>query len=203
MHDPEGPYKGRYDEEIVLSLSDWYHEQMPALIGKFLSYTNPTGAEPVPQSALLNESQNVTVKVEPGKTYMLRMVNMAAFAAQYIWFEEHEMQVIEVDGIYTEPMKAEMLYLTAAQRVSVLLTTKNATDKNYAFVGSMDQVGARAQHTGGRKLTVPAAGPLRPSASGAQSKRNGLARLRRQGSQAGCKGDGRIRSDGRLPAGAA
>ena len=180
MHDPEGPYKGKYDEEIVLSLSDWYHEQMPTLIRQFISYANPTGAEPVPQSALLNNSQNVSVKVEPGKTYMLRMVNMAAFAAQYVWFEEHEMQVIEVDGVYTEPMTADMLYLTAAQRVSVLLTTKNATDKNYAFMGSMDQVCPRGENTTRRRLglTVPVTGPLRPSPSGAQSKRDGLARLR-------------------------
>jgi len=140
VHDPEGPYKSQYDEEIVLSLSDWYHEQMPVLTKKFISYTNPTGAEPVPQSALINDSQNVTVNVEPGKTYMLRMVNMAAFAAQYIWFESHTFRVVEVDGIYTEPMEAEMLYLTAAQRVSVLLTTKNETSKNYAFMGSMDEV---------------------------------------------------------------
>ena len=198
MHDPEGPYKGKYDEEIVLSLSDWYHEQMPTLIRQFISYANPTGAEPVPQSALLNDSQNVSVKVEPGKTYMLRMVNMAAFAAQYVWFEEHEMQVIEVDGIYTEPMTADMLYLTAAQRVSVLLTTKNATDKNYAFMGSMDQVCPRGENTTRRRLelTVPAAGPLRPSPSGAQSQCDGLARLRRQGSQASSKRDSRIHSDG-------
>lgn len=113
---------------------------MPVLAKRFISYLNPTGAEPVPQSALMNDSQNITLAVKPGKTYMVRMVNMAAFAAQYVWFEEHTMKVIEIDGIYTEPMDADMLYLTAAQRVSVLITTKNDTSKNYAFMGSMDQV---------------------------------------------------------------
>ncbi|KAI5782840.1 Cupredoxin [Pyronema domesticum] len=139
VHDPQGPYKNSYDAEIILTLSDWYHEQMPVLAKRFISYLNPTGAEPVPQSALMNDSQNITLAVEPGKTYMVRMVNMAAFAAQYVWFEEHTMKVIEIDGIYTEPMDADMLYLTAAQRVSVLITTKNDTSKNYAFMGSMDQ----------------------------------------------------------------
>jgi iron transport multicopper oxidase len=113
---------------------------MPVLAKRFISYLNPTGAEPVPQSALMNDSQNITLAVEPGKTYMVRMVNMAAFAAQYVWFEEHTMKVIEIDGIYTQPMDADMLYLTAAQRVSVLITTRNDTSKNYAFMGSMDQV---------------------------------------------------------------
>ena len=113
---------------------------MPTLIKRFISYTNPTGAEPVPEAALINDAQNVTVSVEPGKTYLLRIVNMGAFAAQYIWFEDHTMRVVEVDGVYTNPMEAEMLYLTAAQRVSVLITTKNETTANYAFMGSMDQV---------------------------------------------------------------
>jgi iron transport multicopper oxidase len=50
------------------------------------------------------------------------------------------MRVVEVDGIYTEPMDAEMLYVTAAQRYSVLVTAKNDTNSNFAFVGSMDEV---------------------------------------------------------------
>ncbi len=46
IHDPENPYADLFDEELVLTLSDWYHEQMPSLISKFVSVTNPTGAEP-------------------------------------------------------------------------------------------------------------------------------------------------------------
>ena len=67
------------------------------------------------------------------------MVNMGAFAAQYVWFEDHTMRIVEVDGVYTEPTDAEMIYITAAQRYSVLVTAKNDTNSNFAFVGSMDQ----------------------------------------------------------------
>ena len=53
------------------------------------------------------------------------------------------MKVVEVDGVYTKPMDAERLYLTAAQRVGVLVTMKNDTkDGNFPFMGSMDEVGA-------------------------------------------------------------
>lgn len=48
---------------------------MRKLLKSFLSVTNPTGAEPVPKSALINDSQNITVAVQPGKTYMIRMVS--------------------------------------------------------------------------------------------------------------------------------
>ena len=125
---------------MILTLSDWYHEFMPNLIAGFLSVGNPTGAEPVPQSALMNDTQNLTINVQPGKTYKLRIINMAAFAPQYLWFENHTMSVIEVDGIDTEPMGTDMIYITPAQRYSVLVTMMNETSANFPFTGSMDTV---------------------------------------------------------------
>ncbi|EXJ87323.1 hypothetical protein A1O3_04282 [Capronia epimyces CBS 606.96] len=148
IHDPESPYADLYDEELVLTLSDWYHASMSDLVKKFMSVTNPTGAEPGkftwfqytdPFSALMNDTQNLKISIKPGRTYFLRIINMAAFAAQYFWIEGHTFRIIEVDGIYHEPAEASMLYLTAGQRYGVLLTTLNETDSNYAIVGSMDQ----------------------------------------------------------------
>ena len=124
----------------MLTLSDWYHDFMPNLLASFISVNNPTGAEPVPDAALMNDTQNMTINVQPGKTYKFRIINMAAFAAQYIWIEGHNMSIVEVDGVYTEPASASMLYITAAQRYSVLVTTRNDTSANFPIVGSMDQV---------------------------------------------------------------
>lgn len=138
VSDPNYPYKGQFDEEIVLSVSDWYHQEVQVLIPQFMNKDNPTGAEPVPQSALLNDRQNLTIAVKPGKTYLFHVVNVGAFAGQYIWFEGHNMTIVEVDGVYTEKAEAEMIYLTTAQRCSFMITTKNETSTNYAFVGSMD-----------------------------------------------------------------
>ncbi|TGJ87255.1 hypothetical protein E0Z10_g1548 [Xylaria hypoxylon] len=138
VHDPESPFLDQYDEEIVLTVSDWYHEQMSILLPAFNSKGNPTGAEPVPQAALFNETQNLKVAVQPGKTYLFRMVNIGAFAGQYVWFEGHNMTIVEVDGVYHQGAEAEMIYISAAQRCSFLLTTKNETTANYAFVASMD-----------------------------------------------------------------
>ncbi|OWO99076.1 hypothetical protein B2J93_9506 [Marssonina coronariae] len=140
IHDPAFPYRDRVDEEIVLSVSDWYHEQMATLIPKFLNKANPTGAEPVPQNALLNDTTNLTVSVQPGRTYLFHVINMGAFAGQYLWFEGHNMTIVEVDGVFTDPAEASMIYLSAAQRYSFLLTTKTDTSSNFAFVGSMDTV---------------------------------------------------------------
>lgn len=114
---------------------------MKTLIPKFLGKENPTGAEPVPQAALLNDTQNLMIPVKPGKTYLVHMVNMGAFAGQYVWFEGHNITIVEVDGVATFPAEAERLYISAAQRYSFLLRTKNETLSNYAFVASMDTVG--------------------------------------------------------------
>ena len=140
IHDPDSPYKDQYDEELVLTISDWYHDQMADLMKHFISVTNPTGAEPVPDAALFNDTQNLTTPVQPGKTYMFRIVNIGAFAGQYFWMEGHTMRIVEVDGIYTEPAEADMIYLTAAQRYSVLVTTKDDASTNFAYVASMDEV---------------------------------------------------------------
>lgn len=50
------------------------------------------------------------------------------------------MRIVEVDGIYTEAAEADMVYISAAQRVSFLLTTKNDTSANFPIVSSMDTV---------------------------------------------------------------
>lgn len=87
----------------------------------------------------MNDTQNLQVKVQPGKTYLIRLVNVGAFASQYIWFEGHQIRVVEVDGVWTEEADANMLYITPAQRYSVLLTTKKDASQNFAIVGSMDE----------------------------------------------------------------
>jgi len=111
---------------------------MPSLIKKFISVTNPTGAEPVPKSALMNETQNLHINIQPNKTYFIRLINMAAFAAQYFWIEDHLFRIVEVDGVWTEPAETSMIYITPAQRYGLLLTTKGKTKFNYAIHGAMD-----------------------------------------------------------------
>lgn len=87
----------------------------------------------------MNDTQGLQIPVQPGKTYFIRIINMAAFAAQNFWIDGHTFRIIEVDGVYTEPTEASLIYITAAQRYGILLTTKNETDANFAIMGSMDE----------------------------------------------------------------
>lgn len=52
--------------------------------------------------------------------------------------EDHEMQIIELDGIEMEPKAVDMLTVSVAQRYSVYVEAKNATTKNYAIMVNQD-----------------------------------------------------------------
>ena len=80
VRDPNSPYKGQYDEELTLTFSEWYHDQMPGLLNYYLSpIKNPMGSEPIPYSGVLNDEVNAMLKVSPDKTYLVHIISMAAF----------------------------------------------------------------------------------------------------------------------------
>lgn len=119
-------------------MSDWYHNMMEDIKPKFMTVYNPSGAEPIPNTLLFNDTHDLSLNVKPNTTYLLRLVNIGAFVAQYFYIEDHTFTIVEIDGVYTEPTEADTLYIAVAQRYSVLLTTKNTTDKNYPIVTVAD-----------------------------------------------------------------
>lgn len=48
------------------------------------------------------------------------------------------MTIVEVDGVYTESQQVDELYLSVAQRYSVLVTTKADTSENFAILNTLD-----------------------------------------------------------------
>ena len=89
--DDQIPFK--FDEELTVSVSDWYHKSGGALMDKFLNRYNPTGAEPIPQNSLFNDTKNVTWLVKPDTTYFMRIVNMGLFVSQYLAIEDHKFTI--------------------------------------------------------------------------------------------------------------
>jgi iron transport multicopper oxidase len=143
IHDPNDPYEGRYDDEIVITLTDWYHEQMPNLLQQYESRSNAesnSGDEPTPDAALINASTNTTIPVEPNKTYLVRVICVGNFPGHAFLFDQHEIVVVEVDGIWIEevPVGEKNVRIATGQRMSVLLTTKEDASQNYAMWNTMD-----------------------------------------------------------------
>lgn len=137
IHDDEEPFE--YDEEKIIQLSELYWKPYTTVTDEFLSRYNPTGAEPIPQNLLFNNTLNATLDFQQGKTYLLRFINSGLFVSQYVALESHDFTIVEVDGVYVKPKTTKLLYLTAGQRMSVLIKAKNNSQKNYALMQIMDK----------------------------------------------------------------
>ena len=163
IHPLAGNATGRSDnvtwtEEYTLIVSDWYNDQHSDLLDEFLNWKNPTGAEPVPDSALIyllrndtyypsaqaindgsGTNNNTVIPFEAGNYYKVRVVSMAAFSMFFINFDQHDVWVIEVDGVEIEPYKLteddQMNFITisVAQRYSLLVKAQDSNDKQYAL----------------------------------------------------------------------
>jgi iron transport multicopper oxidase len=89
VHDKDAYFTDEVEKEFTLTLSDWYHDMIEDLMGSFMSVYNPTGAEPIPNSFLMNDTHHTSIPVKPNTTYMIRLVNIAAFVGQYFYIEDH------------------------------------------------------------------------------------------------------------------
>ena len=131
---------------MTITFSDWYHKDMPTLLNYYQSTADvnnnsiQAGQAPIPDAGLINDSQNNTFKVKPGKTYLIHMIDMANFPGVAVWFQDHNFTAVGIDGVTVEPkdMEDKMLRLAPAQRWDILVTTKNDTSKNFVIFTTLD-----------------------------------------------------------------
>lgn len=132
-----------YDEELVVILSDHYHQPGKNVLSWYLSRES-SGQEPVPSNGFINGhgvyscdrfmdreleckpniGKYAELEFEPGKRYRLRVINAAAMAHFWFSIDEHELQVIEADSTEIQPVKAHYVPISAGQRYSVIVEAK-------------------------------------------------------------------------------
>ncbi|XP_051204131.1 laccase-4-like [Lolium perenne] len=64
------------------------------------------------------------LKVAPGKTYLLRLVNAALNDELFFSVANHTLTIVEVDAVYVKPLTVDTLVISSGQTTNVLLTTK-------------------------------------------------------------------------------
>ncbi|XVF76654.1 hypothetical protein PTKIN_Ptkin13bG0283900 [Pterospermum kingtungense] len=122
----EKPHK-----EVTILFGEWFNTDPEAIISQALQ----TGAGPNVSDAytinglpglLYNCSSKDTykLKVKPGKTYLLRLINAALNDELFFSIANHTMTVVEGDAIYTKPFETDKLLITPGQTTNVLLKTK-------------------------------------------------------------------------------
>ncbi|WRX29041.1 Multicopper oxidase [Theobroma cacao] len=120
------PYK-----EVPIIFGEWFNADPEAVISQALQ----TGGGPNVSDAytinglpgpLYNCSAKDTfkLKVKPGKTYLLRLINAALNDELFFSIANHTLTVVDVDAIYVKPFETETLLITPGQTTNVLLKTK-------------------------------------------------------------------------------
>ncbi|KAK3135378.1 hypothetical protein QOZ80_5BG0418200 [Eleusine coracana subsp. coracana] len=127
------------DEEVPVMLGEWWRNDTEAVIAEALR----TGGGPNVSDAytinglpgpLYNCSTQDTfrLKVKPGKTYMLRLINAALNDELFFSIANHTLTVVDVDASYIKPLTVDTLIITPGQTANVLLTAK-PTHPNTSF----------------------------------------------------------------------
>ncbi|KAI9280823.1 Cupredoxin [Umbelopsis sp. AD052] len=148
VHDPNEGFMNDYDEDIIVMISDWYHELSPISLAQYANADNTEGDEPVPENGLINGlnvfncngSTNSSIPCTggaaanftfvPGKRYRIRLINTGAFAEFDFSIDGHKLTVVEADGVAMKPVAIDRVPIQVAQRYS-LIVEANQTVGNY------------------------------------------------------------------------
>ncbi|XP_006846062.3 laccase-17 [Amborella trichopoda] len=118
--------------EVPIIFGEWWNVDPEAVISQALqmgggpnvsdAYT--INGHPGP---LYNCSAKDTfrLEVEPGKTYLLRLINAALNDELFFSIANHSLTVVETDAIYVKPFATEVVLITPGQTTNVLLTAKS------------------------------------------------------------------------------
>lgn len=172
------------------------HKEVPIIFGewwkadteKIISQASQTGGAPNISDAytinghpglLYNCSAKDTfkLKVKPGRTYLLRLINAALNDELFFSIANHSLTVVEADAVYVKPFKTHIVLITPGQTTNVLLMAK-AKAPNSTFL-----MAARPYATGpGSFDNTTTAGILEydqhPSATNSKNKNKKLPLLK-------------------------
>ncbi|CAI9779058.1 unnamed protein product [Fraxinus pennsylvanica] len=123
------PFKKPY-KEVPIIFGEWWNADPEAVINQALQ----TGGAPNVSDAytingfpgpLYNCSKDTfKLKVKPGKTYMLRIINAAMNDELFFSIANHTVTIVEADAVYTKPFQTDVVLITPGQTTNVLLKTK-------------------------------------------------------------------------------
>ncbi|XP_031250265.1 laccase-4-like [Pistacia vera] len=123
-------------QEVVIVLAEWWKSDVEAVINEAqqsglapnVSDAHTINGYPGPVSSCPSEG-GYTLPVEPGKTYMLRVINAALNEDLFFKIAGHNFTVVEVDASYTKPFKTETVLIAPGQTTNLLLTANLGTGK--------------------------------------------------------------------------
>ncbi|XP_030542523.1 laccase-17-like [Rhodamnia argentea] len=127
-------------KEVPIVFGEWWKADTETIINQALT----TGGAPNLSDAytmngfpgpLYNCSAKDTfkLKVKPGKTYLLRLINAALNDELFFSVANHTLSIVEADAVYVKPFKTHTVLITPGQTTNVLLRAKSKAP-NATFV---------------------------------------------------------------------
>ncbi|CAD6229166.1 unnamed protein product [Miscanthus lutarioriparius] len=128
-------------EEVPILFGEWFNADTEAVINQALQ----TGAGPNVSDAYTfnglpgptyncSSKDTYKLKVKPGRTYMLRLINSALNDELFFGIANHTLTVVEADANYVKPFTVNTLVISPGQTMNVLLTTPpNPASPAYAM----------------------------------------------------------------------
>lgn len=139
IRDPEDPWDGQYDNEVILTVSDWYHQQTLTLVQNMLVASNDQWRPPLPDGMIVNEGLNTDIGLNVGTTTRVRILNFGALTAFMLHFSGRTMDVIMSDGSYVQRETINQLRIAPGQRYDILVSaTGKDKGKNIPYLVGMD-----------------------------------------------------------------
>ncbi|KAI0782818.1 Lac2 protein [Abortiporus biennis] len=147
IYDPDDPQKQLYDvddDSTVISLADWYNKPAPQLALPAKADVHLINGK----GRVSGGNQTLSVfSVERGKRYRMRLINMSCDPNYIFSIDQHDMTIIEVDGVNTQSLTVDSIQIHAAQRYSFILNA-NQPVGNY-WIRAKPNTGVNVTTDGG------------------------------------------------------
>ncbi|KAK9190423.1 hypothetical protein WN943_019028 [Citrus x changshan-huyou] len=119
-------------EEVPIIFGEWWKADMETIINEAMQ----TGGAPnISDAFTINglpgpfyncaAKDTFKLKVTPGKTYLLRMINAALNDELFFSIANHTLTVVETDAVYVKPIETKVVLITPGQSTNVLLKAKS------------------------------------------------------------------------------
>jgi len=76
-------------------------------------------------------AETFKLKVDQGKTYLLRLINAAVQEIHFFAVAKHNVTVVGIDGSYTKPLETSYVAISPGQTINVLLKANEQPDHYY------------------------------------------------------------------------
>ncbi|XWS67092.1 hypothetical protein CRYUN_Cryun05aG0257000 [Craigia yunnanensis] len=119
-------------KEVPIIFGEWWKADTETIISQALQTGGaPNISDAYTINGLPGPSYNCSakdtfkLKVKPGKTYLLRLINAALNDELFFSIANHTLTVVEADAVYVKPFKTQIVLISPGQTTNVLLRAKS------------------------------------------------------------------------------